>query len=307
MSNQNIKEDILKLKKEKNITIIAHNYQDPDILDVADFYGDSFALSKIVSERPEIETVIMCGVRFMAETVKILSPEKKVILSVADAGCPMADQIQIERIKEYKKANPSHAIVSYINTNSLLKTVSDVCVTSSSAVKIINSLPHKNILFVPDQNLGAYVSSKCPDKIFHLLEGYCPVHDNILESHVLKCKEEHPNALLLMHGECRQEALKHADFIGSTKEIIDYALANIDKEVIFGTERGVYDYLHREHPEAKFYQLEENLLTCKDMKKTTLTSVLEAINSTGGEIIELEEDLRLRALTSISAMIELGA
>ena len=193
-----------------------------EICEVADFTGDSYALAVKAKAVPQ-GTVVMCGVRFMAETVKMLSPGKKVILSNADAGCPMAEQFDAELIKEVKKMYPDYAVVAYVNTTAKLKTVADVCVTSSSAVKICKAMPEKNILFIPDINLGTYVKNQIPEKNFKLLSGGCPTHAKICEEEAVAAKTAHPNALFLVHPECKPEVCKHADYIGSTSGIMDFA------------------------------------------------------------------------------------
>ena len=205
-----VKEKILKLKKEKDVCILAPSYMSEEVCSVADFVGDSYALSVKAKTAPQ-STVIMCGVRFMAETVKMLSPQKKVILSNPKAGCPMAEQFDKEVIEQVKKLYPDYAVVAYVNTTAELKTVADVCVTSSSAVKICKAMPEKNILFIPDINLGTYVKNLVPEKNFKLLSGGCPTHARIEKSDVLKVKAAHPNALFLVHPECRPEVVELAD------------------------------------------------------------------------------------------------
>ena len=219
MNIRELQDEILKIKKEKDICILAHSYQAREICEIADFTGDSYALSVKAQSVPQ-KTVIMCGVRFMAETVKILSPEKKVILSDSQAGCPMAEQFTKDAVLELKKEHPGYAVVAYVNTTSELKTVCDVCVTSSSAVKIVKAMPEKDIIFIPDINLGSYVAKQCPDKNFVLLQGGCPRHMVVSEQDVLEAKAAHPNALFLVHPECREEVTRHADYIGSTSGIM---------------------------------------------------------------------------------------
>ena len=303
MKITDVQNEILKLKKEKDIYILAHTYQCPDILDIADLTGDSFALSAAAASVSQ-KTVLMCGVRFMAETVKILSPQKTVILSNKDAGCPMAEQLSVNEILEYRQKNPTHAVVAYINTTAELKTVSDVCVTSSSALQIVGALPEKDILFIPDKNLGAFVQKMLPQKNIHTLEGCCPVHDMVTKEDVIKAKSKYPNALFAVHPECKSEVCDIADFIGSTTEIIDY-MKKSDKQVIIGTERGVVDYLERE-TKNKYIQLCKEKLTCEDMKKTTLQDVYNAISGNNPCIIEMDEELRKEAKKPIDRMLLIG-
>ncbi len=304
MKLNELQKSILKLKEEKNAVILAHSYQTPDILEIADYIGDSFKLSIIATEIPD-KLVILCGVRFMAETIKILSPEKTVILPVSDATCPMAEQIAPERVREYKINNPDVSVVAYINTTAKLKAECDVCVTSSSALKIISNLDAKKILFIPDKNLGSYVKSSVKEKDFTLWEGYCPVHNAVTEEECKKAKALHPNAKLLMHPEIPAEALKYADVVGSTSDIINYAL-NTDEECIIGTENAVLQYLRLKKPEGKFYPLSKYLI-CADMKLITLNDVYDALSGEGGEEIILSEELRLAAKKPIDEMIRLGS
>lgn len=304
MNKDKIANAIKNIKAETDTIVMAHTYQSPEIIDVADITGDSFALSKEASRIPN-KRIVLCGVRFMAETVKILSPEKTVILPVSKATCPMAEQISPERVVAFKKENPNAAVVAYINTTAALKAVCDVCVTSSSAVKIISKLDAPKILFIPDKNLGAWIQKQLPEKNIILWDGYCPVHQGLTQEHVRKAKKEHPNALFVAHPECTEEVLSLADMIGSTSEIINFAL-NSDKEVIIGTERGVADNLMLKYPDKAFHILEPEILVCKDMKYTTLKDVLNAIKGIGGENIVLNEALRQKAKKSIDQMLLLG-
>jgi len=304
MQIKELQEEILKLKREKDICILAHSYQAREITEIADFTGDSFGLSVAAARAPQ-KTVIMCGVRFMAETVKILSPEKKVYLANPLAGCPMAEQMDKELIGQVKAQYPDYAVVCYINTTTGLKTVCDVCVTSSSAVKIIGKLPNKNILFIPDKQLGAYVAKMLPDKNIKLLQGGCPTHLRVGMREVRKAKTLHPEALLLVHPECRPEVTESADFVGSTTAIMDYAKKSCAREFIIGTELSILNHLQYECAEKDFYPLSIDLV-CHNMKVTTLADVYNCVKGTGGEVIELDEETRLKAKICIDRMIELG-
>lgn len=305
MTAQELKSKILNAKKETGTVILAHTYQDPDIIDIADITGDSFYLSKKAAEI-NAERVVMCGVRFMAESVKILSPKTQTVLPVASATCPMAEQIPPERVREYKKQHPDTAVVAYINTTAALKAECDICVTSSSAVKIVSKLPQKNILFIPDRHLGSFVADKLPEKNIILWDGYCPVHAQLTAEDVLKCKSEHPTAVFAVHPESPSEVTALADMVGATSEIIKYAKEQ-PGEVIIGTERGVVDYLAiNEKNGERFIQLSPEKLCCEDMKKTTLEDVYNAVIGKGGETVELDENTRKKALTSIERMLELG-
>ncbi|MBQ9532102.1 MAG: quinolinate synthase NadA [Eubacterium sp.] len=304
MAIKDIQQEILKLKKEKDICILAHCYQSPEILEIADYTGDSFGLA-VEASKVENKTVIMCGVRFMAETVKILSPDKTVILSNADAGCPMAEMMDKDVISEVKKQYPDYTVVAYVNTTSELKTVCDVCVTSSSALKICKKLDYDKILFIPDRNLGSWIAQQLPEKEFKLLSGGCPTHAKIGKEEVLAAKEKHPNALFLVHPECVSEVVELADYVGSTTGIMDYAKNSDKKEFIIGTENSIVTHLQLECPDKKFYPLSKNLI-CSNMKATTLVDVLNCCKGCGGEVIELDEETRLGAKRCIDKMIELG-
>lgn len=304
MALKDIQEEILKLKKEKDICILAHCYQSPDILEVADFVGDSFALS-VSASKVTNKTVIMCGVRFMAETVKILSPDKKVILANGDAGCPMAEMMDKELIEQVKEQYPDYTVVAYINTTSELKTVCDVCVTSSSALKICKSLDTDKILFIPDKNLGSYIAKQLPEKEFKLLSGGCPTHARMGISEVKKAKAAHPEALFLVHPECVPEVVAEADYVGSTTDIMNYAKESDAKEFIIGTESSIVSHLQLACPDKMFYPLSKDLV-CHNMKLTTIVDVLNSVKGIGGEEIKLDEDVRLGAKRCIDKMIELG-
>ncbi len=299
-----LRELIAKRKKDTDTVVLAHTYQPPEIIELADITGDSFALAKSAAKLPN-KRIIMCGVRFMAESVKILAPEKQVILPAPDAGCGMARMIKTEEITAWKKQHPDAVVCAYINTTAATKAVCDVCVTSSSALKIIGKLENEEILFLPDRNLGGWIAAQMPDKKITLWNGYCPVHDNLTEEQVLQAKNDHPGALLAVHPECREEVVRHADMAGSTAEIIDFAL-KAGKPVIIGTERGVADTLTKQYPDKEFYYLCPETLTCPDMKYISPELLLQAIDGQAGEIIELDEDLRLAAKKSIDRMLELG-
>lgn len=299
-----MQQEILRLKKEKDICILAHSYQSKEIIEVADFTGDSYQLSVMATTAPQ-KTVIMCGVRFMAETVKILSPEKTLLLANPIAGCPMAEQMDVELISAVKAQNPDYTVVAYINTTASLKTICDVCVTSSSAVKIVNNIPNKNILFIPDCNLGDYVAKQVPDKNIKLLQGGCPIHARVTANDVKKARKLHPNAELLVHPECVPDVVAQADYVGSTVGIMKYAMNSDKKEFIIGTEISIADHLAYECPDKFFYPLSKDLI-CSNMKSTTLPDVLHAVMGTGGEEIILDSDTITKAKACIDKMIELG-
>lgn len=304
MTVKEIQNEIIKLKKEEDICILAHAYQNREIIEVADFTGDSFALSVEASKVPQ-KTVIMCGVRFMAETVKILSPEKTVILSNPIAGCPMAEQMDKELISQIKEQYPEYTVVAYINTTTDLKTVCDICVTSSSALKICKRIDNDKILFIPDCNLGDWIAKQIPEKEFKLLNGGCPTHAKMSVKDVEQAKEMHPDALLLVHPECRPEVVEKADFVGSTTGIMKYAEESDKKEFIIGTENSIVTNLQLMCPDKMFYPLSKDCI-CSNMKATTIVDVLNCCKGTFGEEIILEEETRLEAKKCIDKMIELG-
>jgi len=302
-TTKDLQEQILSLKKEKDVCILAHAYQTDDILEVADFVGDSFGLSRQAQTAPQ-KTILMCGVRFMAETAKILSPEKKVILSHPDAGCPMAEQFTKEEIKKFREMNKDAAVVAYINTTAELKCECDVCVTSASALDIVRKLPQKKILFIPDCNLGSWIKAQVPEKEFVFINGGCPVHMSITKDEVIKARKKHPDALLLVHPECKKEVTDEADFAGSTTAIMAYAEKSEANEFIIGTDNSIVSHLRFKLPGKKFYPLSKGCI-CTDMRLTTLADVYDCINGCGGEEIEIPEEIRISAKKSIDAMLNL--
>ena len=296
-------EKILELKKEKNAVIVAHSYQIDEVQDVADIVGDSFALSKFCANN-KADVIVFCGVHFMAESAKILSPEKTVLLPELHAGCPMADMVTPEALREMKAKHPGAVVVCYINSSADVKAECDVCCTSSNAVRVIKSIKEKDIIFVPDKNLGSYVADMVPEKNIILWQGFCPTHHKVKAAEVVKIKELHPDAELLIHPECQPEVVKLADFVGSTQQIIDYAnKSNADKFII-GTEVGVLNILRRANPNKTFYLMAPGL-TCPNMKKTTLQSVYNALNEMKYQI-ELNEEVRLKASKCLDRMLEIG-
>ena len=304
MTIREMQDEILRVKKEKNVCILAHSYQAREIVEIADFTGDSYQLSVMAQKAPQ-KTVLMCGVRFMAETVKMLSWEKRVLLVNPLAGCPMAEQMEPEMIEYFKEKNPGYTVVAYINTTADLKTVCDVCVTSSTAVKIVKSIPNDKILFIPDSNLGAYVQKQVPEKEIRLLQGGCPIHASVGVRDVEAARSLHPDALLLVHPECVPAVVDRADFVGSTSAIMDYAKESPNREFIIGTENSIAEHLQYQCPDKNFYPLTKKLL-CPNMKLTTLVDVWRALNGQGGEEISLSEDTLKKARRCIDEMIRLG-
>ena len=303
-TTRELQDEIIRLKKENDVCILAHAYQSHDIWEVADYVGDSYGLSQQAAKATQ-KTVLMCGVRFMAETVKILSPEKKVLLSNPNAGCPMAEQMDVELISQVKEMNPGYTVVAYINTTSELKTICDVCVTSSSAVKIVKNIENKNILFIPDCNLGHWVAEQVPEKNIKLLQGGCPTHVRMSVKDVEAARKAHPDALLLVHPECLPEVTEKADYKGSTTGIMDYAKNSDAKEFIIGTENSIVQHLQFACPDTKFYPLSKDCV-CHNMKLTTLGDVYDCVKGIGGEEIELSDEIREKAKRCIDTMLTLG-
>ena len=304
MTTYEMQQEIIRLKKEKNICILVHAYQTHDIWEVADYIGDSFGLTQQAA-KSDADTVIMCGVQFMAETVKMLSPQKRVLLSAPDAGCPMAEQMDRIMIRQMREMMPDYKVVAYINTTAELKTVCDVCVTSSSAVKIIRALPYDKILFIPDCNLGSWVKQQVPEKEIKLLQGGCPTHARITEQEAQKAKALHPDALLLVHPECRPEVSALADYAGSTTGIMDYAKKSDAKEFIIGTENSIVQHLQFACPDKRFYPLSKDCI-CHNMRLTTLGDVYDCVCGRGGKEIVMDDKLIADARHCIDEMLAYG-
>ena len=301
---EEIKQQIAALKKEKDAVILAHYYVDGPVQEIADFVGDSYYLAKkatTVSER----VIIFCGVSFMGESAKILNPDKKVVMADETADCPMAHMVDVDRIKEVRQQYPDVAVVCYVNSTAEIKAASDVCVTSSNAIKIVKNLPNHNIFFIPDNNLGRYVAKQLPDRHFIFNDGFCHVHKSIHREDVLKAKEVYPEALVLAHPECTEDTLELADFIGSTSQIIDYVTESPEKVFIICTEMGIFYELMQKNPEKKFYSVGHRQF-CPNMKKVRLESVLSALQNLAPEV-ELEEEMRNAAKLPLERMLELAA
>lgn len=307
MTVRELQDMILKLKKETNTAILAHSYQAREIVEIADFTGDSYKLS-VDAMNIDADNILFCGVHFMAETAKMLSPQKRVFLANKDAGCPMAEQMDKELISQIKEMEPDRTVVAYINTTASLKTVCDVCVTSSSALRIVKALDAEKLLFIPDCNLGSWVKNQVPEKDIKLLNGGCPTHAAITAKETLKAKEEHPNALFLVHPECVPAVVELADYVGSTSGIMQYAKNSDAKEFIIGTETSIAEHLQYDCPEKKFYPVTKNIV-CRNMKLTTLPDVYNSLKGIAtGEAFEIlmEDALIADARKCIDEMIRLG-
>lgn len=298
-----MKTEILKLKKEKNAVILAHYYTPSNVQDLADYVGDSFYLAK-VAQKTKADIIVFCGVRFMGESAKILNPDKRVLMPDMCADCPMAHMVSDGLIEEMRRSYDDLAVVCYINSTTELKRKSDVCVTSSNAVKIVKALPNKNIFFIPDNNLGSFVKKQVPEKNVILNAGYCPIHAKIKAEQLYEALEKHPNAMVLAHPECEQEVLAEADFIGSTADIIKYAKESCSYEFIICTEDGVDFKLTSDNPKKKFYYPEPRPC-CADMKLNTPESILSVLKNENNEIL-ISDDVILTALQPLKKMLELA-
>ena len=302
MENQ-VKEQIEKLKKEKNAVILAHYYAPEEIQRLADFVGDSFYLAK-VAKKSEADIIVFCGVYFMGESAKILNPDKKVLMLDITADCPMAHMVAEGRIEKMREKYEDLAVVCYINSTAALKSISDVCVTSSNAVKIVKALPNKNIFFIPDKNLGDFVRRQVPEKNIILNDGFCPIHAAISVSELRAEKERHPEALVLTHPECESEVLALSDHIGSTADIISFARSSTAREFIICTEDGVEFELKSGDPQKKYY-FPKTRPCCKDMKLNTPERLLRALQTEEYEIT-VSDELREKALAPLERMLELA-
>lgn len=307
MNIKDIQTEIIKLKKETNTAILAHSYQGREIIEIADFTGDSYKLS-VDAKGVDADNILFCGVHFMSETAKMLSPDKRVFLANSLAGCPMAEQMEAEFIQRIKEQEPDRAVVAYINTTASLKAVCDVCVTSSSALKIVRAMDAEKILFIPDCNLGDYVKRNVPEKDIKLLQGGCPVHASVTVSDLENAKKLHPNALVLVHPECIPAVTQQADYAGSTSGIMNYAKKSDAKEFIIGTEISIVEHLQYECPEKKFYPLSKKIV-CPNMKLTTLMDVynsLKGINNGEAFEIHMTDEQINSSRRCIDEMIRLG-
>jgi quinolinate synthase len=301
--NSKVKDQILKLKKEKNAVILAHYYVSAEVQALADYVGDSFYLAKIAKES-RADIIVFCGVSFMGESAKILNPAKKVLMPDMTADCPMAHMVAPGKIDEMRAKYDDLAVVCYINSTADLKCQSDVCVTSSNAVKIVMALPNKNIFFIPDKNLGVFVAEQVPEKNVILNDGCCPIHAKISAKELLECRKNHPNAIVLSHPECDISVLENSDYIGSTADIIAYAKKIEMNEFIICTEEGVDFKLISDNPEKTFY-FPKTRPCCPDMKLITLEKILHVLKTEENEVF-VSDEVREKALLPLDRMLELA-
>lgn len=300
---QNIINQILDIKKSKNAVILAHYYAPGEVQAVADFVGDSFYLAKI-AKSTNADILVFCGVYFMGESAKILNPDKKVLMPDIKADCPMAHMVEDGKIAEMRAKYDNLAVVCYINSSAELKAKSDVCVTSSNALKIVQKLPNKNIFFIPDKNLGSFIAEQVPEKNVILNNGYCPIHVKITLEDLQNEVKKHPSARVLSHPECNREVLENSDYIGSTADIIKYANDSTEQEFIICTENGVDFKLASDNPEKHFY-FPEKEPCCSDMKLNTLEKVLDVLKTENNEI-ELDALLSQKAAAPLEKMLEMA-
>lgn len=300
---KNLIERINKLKKEKNAIILAHSYQNIEVDEVADFVGDSLYLSQKAKET-EAEIIVFAGVYFMAQTAKIISPDKKVLLPNLNAGCLMADMINLHQMVDFKRKYPNIPIVCYINSTAEVKSECDICCTSSNAVEIVRSLKAPKVLFLPDANLGKYVESQLEGVEVITYDGCCPVHDNVTEQNILDVRAKYPRAKVLIHPECKPSISALGDYIGSTSGIIDYVKNSSDKQFVIVTEKGVADRLKRDYPEKEFILISEKML-CESMKLTSLEEILYSLENEVNEI-KLEEKVINLSAGCIERMLKVS-
>lgn len=295
--------EINRLKAEKDALILAHYYQLPEVQDIADFVGDSLALAKKGKESDK-NLIVVCGVQFMAESAKILSPEKTILLPAKEAGCPMADMITAKQLSDYKEKHPEKTIVSYVNTSADVKALTDICVTSSNALSIVEKLDSDDLYFLPDKNLAKYINAQLGDKKMDHWLGFCATHERLKANDVLSMKKRYKDAKVLVHPECNPEVVALADFVGSTSQIIRYANESPDRQFIIGTEEGVLHKMRMDNPEKEFI-LASKTLVCKNMKRTTLQHVYNALKNEETRI-ELDENTLLKATQSLEKMLALS-
>ena len=302
MNKNEMIQKITKLKKEKNATILAHNYVIGDIQDIADYVGDSLQLAKKAKEIDE-DLIVLCGVRFMAETAKILNPKKKVLLPSMDAGCPMADMATPSALKAFKSENPDVKIVTYVNSSAEIKAESDICCTSANAVQVVKALGADKIVFVPDQNLGTFVEEELGNVEVLKWKGFCPTHHRVTLEDIELARSQYPGIEVLVHPECKPEVFHAADIVGSTSKIIQYVSKSEKKKFIIGTENGIIHTLRNENPDKEFILLSEKL-ECKNMKKIELSDVLNVLENGTNEII-IDDNIAEKANIALERMLNL--
>ena len=308
--NEEIKNEIQKLKKEKDAVILAHYYVDGEVQEIADYVGDSYYLAEIATKVPE-STIVFCGVSFMGESAKILNPKKRVVMADGHADCPMAHMVDVDKIREVRKEYPDVSVVCYVNSTAEIKAESDVCVTSSNALKIVKNLPNKDIFFIPDENLGRFVASQLPEKHFIFNDGFCHVHKSIHAENVKAAKEVHPEALVLAHPECKSTVLKLADVVGSTAALLKYAVNHPENTYIVATESGILHEMQKKCPQTTFIPAPPNDSTCgcnecSFMRLNTLEKLYECLKNESPEIT-VDPEVAKKAVKPIQRMLDISA
>lgn len=299
MQADDIKQEIRRLLTERNAVLLAHNYMRDEVQEIADITGDSLGLSQEAA-KTDAEVIVFCGVHFMAESASILSPQKTVLLPRLDAGCPMADMVTVEGLLELKAKHPGVPVVTYVNSSAAVKAVSDICCTSANALKVVNSLPDREVIFVPDRNLGQFVARQT-DKTFHYWDGYCPTHERLKADVVTRLKAEHPDALFICHPECNPAVVALADHACSTSGMYDYCRTSPAKRFIIGTEAGILYRLRQENPDKEFI-LASPALVCPNMKLTSLEDIRDAL-TTMAPVVSVPEEIRVPAKRALDRMI----
>jgi len=294
-----LRERIQELKKKLNAVIVAHNYQWPEVQDVADFVGDSLELSR-QSTQVEARVIVFCGVHFMAESAAILNPERTVLLAEGTAGCPMANMIDVDELRDWKERYPKAGVVCYVNSSAAVKADCDICCTSANGLKVVESLPNDEILFVPDQNLGHYISTQTKKKMI-LYPGYCVTHKRIKPEQLLEAKRLHPGAPVLVHPECSPEVVALADAVLSTSGMLRYARESKSRVLLIGTEEGLLHRLNKENPDKSFFSIAPGIM-CPNMKRTTLESVLATMENMS-TVVKVPEDIRVKAKRALDRML----
>jgi len=303
MSNEEIIQKIKQLKEKHDVVILAHNYQIPEVQDIADFLGDSLGLS-IEASKTKAKIILFCGVKFMAETAAIICPDKTVLMPDENAGCPMANMITVRQLREMKKLYPKAKVVCYVNSTAAVKAESDICCTSANAIKVVNSIPKEDqIIFIPDKSLGDYVSKQTGREMI-LWNGYCPTHHRILAQDIINMKAKYPNAKVMVHPECTADVIELADVVLSTGGMIKYAKESPDKEFIVGTEIGLLYTLSKQNPDKKFYPATK-LSDCPNMKLNTLEKILWSLEDMVYKVT-VPEDIRVKAWNAIDKMLKIS-
>lgn len=291
---------IREVAREKNAIILAHNYQVAEVQDIADLTGDSLALS-IQASRTDADTIIFCGVHFMAEAASIVCPGKKVIIPVKEAGCAMADMLTAEQLREFKARHPGIPVVTYVNSSADVKAESDICCTSANAIQVVKWTGAEEVIMTPDRNLAAWVR-RHTSQVIHAWNGYCPIHDELSVMEVKRAMEEHPGAVLMAHPECSEKVLELADVVKSTSGMLDYAKASNAEEFVVATENGLLHTLHKQNPGKKFFQASPRMI-CQDMKKTGLKEILAALRNES-PVVRVPEEIRMRAFMAVERMLQ---